>query len=100
MTASVAATAPPTPRITASQVPGDIEVAQFGDVVLAVAERDGIENAFRRLGARQRLEAVFAEHLRDRAQAIGTLGMTGRRQVVEAGRVAQEKRGHAVSCAR
>ena len=26
-TASVAATAPPTPRITASQVPGDIEVS-------------------------------------------------------------------------
>ena len=27
ITASVAATAPPTPRITASQVPGDIEVS-------------------------------------------------------------------------
>ena len=61
-------------------------MAQFGDVVLAMAERDEIEIAFRRLGARQRLEAILAEHFGDRAQAIGALGMAGRRQMIEAGR--------------
>src|ERR1700742_4551683 len=69
-------------------------MAKFGDVVLAMAERDGIEIAFRRLAAHQRVEPLLAKHLVDRPQAIGPLGMTGRREVVEAGRMGEEKGGH------
>ena len=64
--------------------------------MLVVAERDQIEDAFRRLAAHQRVEALFAEHLIDRAHPVGPFGMSRRRHMVEAGRMGQKKRRHAI----
>src|SRR5229473_3394138 len=69
---------------------------EFFDVVSVVAERDGIEAAFRRFAAHQRLEAVFRQYLTDRAQPVGTFRMSRRRQMVETGGMGQQKR-HAIS---
>ena len=66
-------------------------MAELGDVMLAMAEHDQIEIAFRRLGARQLLEARFAEHLGDRAQPVGAFGMARGRQMVETGGMGQNK---------
>ena len=60
--------------------------------MFAVAQRHGFEAAFRRLAARQRIEALLAEHLGDRAQPVGPLGMARRRQMVETGGVGQKQR--------
>ena len=59
--------------------------------MLAVAQRDRIEAAFRRLAAHQRLEALFAEHLVDRAQPVGAFGVARRRQMVETGGMGQKQ---------
>ena len=59
--------------------------------MLAMAQRDGIEIAFRRLAARQRLEAVFGHNLGYRAQPVGTLGMSRRRDMVETGGMGQKE---------
>ena len=72
------------------------DVAQFADIVLAMAEQHGVEVAFRREVAHQRLETVFAKHLGDRAQPVGAFGMSGWGQVIEAGGVRQ-KQCHAIS---
>ncbi len=57
--------------------------------MLAMAQRHRIETAFRRFAAHQRLEAILAEHLGDRAQPVGALGMSRRRQMVETGGMRQ-----------
>ncbi len=78
------------------QAAGRCDVAEFADIMLAVAERDGIEAAFRRLAAHQRLEAVFAQHLGDRAQPVGSFRVPRGRQMVETGGMRQKQR-HAKS---
>ena len=50
--------------------------------------------AERRLDARQRLKFFVLQRLLDRAQAVRPLRMAGRRQVVEAGGMAEEEGGH------
>ena len=52
-------------------------VADAGDVVHRVAERDGLERRGRRLDAREVLEALLLERARDRAQPVGPLRMAG-----------------------
>ena len=71
------------------QAAGGRDVAELADIMLAMAQRHRIETAFRRLAAHQRLEAVLAEHLGDRAQPVGPLGMSRRRQMVETGGMRQ-----------
>src|SRR5262249_51647638 len=60
--------------------------------MLAMAQRDLVEVAFRRGVAHQRIELVLRQHLLDGAQPVGPLGMPGRREVIEAGLMGQEKR--------
>ena len=64
---------------------------EFPDIMLAVAQRDRIQAALRRLAAHQRVEAVFAEHLGHRAQPVGAFRMSRRRGMVEAGRMRQQQ---------
>ena len=71
-------------------------MAQLGDVVLVVAERDEIEIAFRRLVPHQELEALMRQRFLHRAQPVRPLGMARRRVVFEAGLVGEEKRAHQV----
>ena len=107
ITSSTACTAPPTARKAASKLPGDMvvsassrdqaflrrRVADGGDVVHGMAERDGLERSARRLDARERLEALVLERAVDGAQPVRPLGMAGRREVVEAGGVGDEEGG-------
>ena len=72
-------------------------MAQFTDIMLVVAERDRIERAFRCLAARKPVEARFRQHLGDRAQAVGALGVSRRRDMIEACRMGEEKRAHAIA---
>src|SRR5258708_26844680 len=69
---------------------------EFLDIVSVVTERDRIEAAFRRFAAHQRTEAVFRQHLADRAQPVGTFRMSRRRQMVETGGMGLQK-GHSRS---
>jgi hypothetical protein len=55
-----------------------------------VTERDGIQTAFGRLAADQPVEAIFREHLGNRANPIRPFGMPRWGQVVEACRMRQE----------
>ena len=64
------------------------------DVFHRMHQRDGFERRARRLDARQRLEALVFERLLDGAQPVRPLRMAGRGQVIEAGRVGDEQRGH------
>jgi len=64
------------------------------DVFHRMHQRDGFERGLRRLDARQRLEALIFERLFDGAQPVRPLRMAGRCQMIEAGRVRDEKRGH------
>ena len=70
---------------------GRRDMAEFADIMLAMAQRHRIEAAFRRLAAHQQLEAIFAEHLVDRAQPVGPFGVSRRRQMVEAGGMRQRR---------
>jgi hypothetical protein len=63
--------------------------------MIVVTQRHDIEAGFRRLAARELCEALLAEHLCDRAQPVRALGMTRRRQMIEACGMAEEKRCHA-----
>ena len=66
--------------------------------MLVVTERDQIEDALRRLVAHQGVEAAFAENLaRPRAAGRARSGCPGGVSVVEAGRMRQQKCGHAGS---
>jgi hypothetical protein len=58
---------------------------ELADIMLAMTQRDGVEAAFRRLAARQRLEAIFSQHFCHRAQPVGTFRMPRRRHMVETG---------------
>ena len=53
-----------------------------------------LERGARRLDARERLEALVLERAVDGAQPVRPLGMAGRREVLEAGGVGDEERGH------
>ncbi len=59
-----------------------------------MAERDGVERSARRFDAGQGLEALVLERAVDGAQPIRSLGMAGRREVLEAGGVGDEESGH------
>ena len=65
--------------------------------MFVVAERDQIEIAFGRLPAHQRLETVLGQNLVDRAQSIGALRMSRRGQMIQARRMREKKRRHAIS---
>ena len=70
------------------------DMAQLADVMFVMAERDLVELALGRLARAPGAETLFAEHLVDRAQPVGPLGVSGRRQVIEACGMG-EKEGHA-----
>ena len=70
---------------------------EFLDIVLVMAERDQIQVAFRRFAANEAVEAIFREHLIDRAQPIGAFGMSGGVTWSRHGRMSQKKRRHADS---
>ncbi len=72
------------------------DVPEFTDVMLVVAERDRIQRAFRRLAAHQPVEAIFRQHLIDGTQPVGSFGMPGRREMVETGRMGENKRRHSM----
>src|SRR4029078_943758 len=72
------------------------DMPELAGIMLAIAERDGIQIAFWRLAARERLEAIFSQHLGDRAQPVGTFRMPRRRHMVETGGMRQKER-HAKS---
>jgi hypothetical protein len=58
------------------------DVPELADIMLAMAQRDGIQIAFRRLAARERFEAIFGHNLSHGAQPVGTLGVSRRRDMV------------------
>ena len=60
-----------------------------------MAERDGVERRRRRLDARTSVwKRSSLERALDGAQPIRPLRMAGRREVLEAGGVGDEERGH------
>ena len=67
------------------------DMPKFLDIMLVVAKQDLVERAFRCRLAHQRLEAVFAENLLNRANPVGSFGMPRRCQMVEACRMAEKK---------
>src|SRR5262249_52715581 len=69
-------------------------VADGSHILHGVAKRDGLERGGRRLDAHGRPKALVSERPVDGAQAVWSLGMAGRRDVIEAGGVGDEKRGH------
>src|SRR5262249_3187621 len=69
-------------------------VADGSHVIHRVAKRDGLERGARRLDTHQRPKALVPERPVDGPQPVRTPGMARRRQVIEAGRVVDEKRGH------
>jgi hypothetical protein len=77
------------------QAAGGRDVPQFLDVMLVVAQHHGIERAFGGLAAHEFVEPAFAEGFLDRANPVGSFGMSRRRQMVEAGPMFQQKCGHA-----
>ena len=71
-------------------------VGDLLDEVARVAERDVVDARLRRGDARQGLEALVLERAIDGAQPIRALGMTGRSEVIEAGRMGDVEGGHSV----
>jgi hypothetical protein len=69
-------------------------VADFRDVVDRVAQRDRLQRRRGRLHAHEVLETRVFQGLVNGAQPVRPLGMSGRRDVVEAGRVGDEKGRH------
>jgi len=65
-----------------------------GDVAHGMAERDRVERSARRFDPGEGLEALAFERAVDGAQPIRSLRMAGRREVLEAGGVSDEKSGH------
>src|SRR5207249_8638570 len=59
-----------------------------------MAERDGLERRARSFDANHGLEPLILERAVDGAQPLRPLGMPGRRLVLEASRVGNEKRRH------
>jgi hypothetical protein len=60
-----------------------------------MAERDLGERAFRGLDALQECESLILKRLLDGADAVGAFGMARRRDMAEAGRMADQQRRHA-----
>ena len=69
--------------------------ADARDEILRVGIEDGCLVAFRRLDAVERGKGLVVEHALDGAQAVGPLGMAGRRHVFEKDRVGVEPCDHA-----
>src|SRR5262249_35214195 len=69
-------------------------VADGSHVLHGVAKRDGLERGGRRLDPHEGPEALVSERPFDGAQALRPLRMASRREVIEAGGVGDEKRGH------
>ena len=69
-------------------------VADGSHILHGVAKRDGFERGGRRLDAHERPKTIVSERPVDGPQPVRTLGMAGRRDVIEAGRVGDEKRRH------
>ena len=61
-----------------------------------MTKSDHIKASERRLDSCQRLKLFILEHLIDRTQAVRTLRMSGRRQVVQAGWMAEKKSRHSL----
>src|SRR5262245_20334662 len=69
-------------------------VADGSHILHGVAKRDGLERGGRRLDAHERAKALVSERPVDGPQPVWPLGMASRRDVIEAGRVGDEKRRH------
>ena len=69
-------------------------IADFRDVVDRVAQRDRLQRRRGRLLAHEVLETRVFQGLVDGAQPVRPLGMSGRRDMVEAGRMGDEKGRH------
>ena len=69
-------------------------VADLHDVVDRMAKRDNLERRRRRLHACERLEFFRLQRVLDRAQPLRPLGMAGRREMVQAGRMCDQERRH------
>src|SRR5580658_3529576 len=69
-------------------------VAYLRDVLHRVAQRDDFERRARRLDARKRLKFLRLERVLDRPQPVWPLGMAVRGEVIEAGRMGDQERGH------
>ena len=109
ITSSTACTAAPTPRSTASNVPGDMVVsASMRDHAVArrhlldrlhvggrMGELGHRRGAERRLLADEPGETLVLERPIDRPDTVGALGMARRRLVIQRGGMAQKKRRHA-----
>ncbi len=65
--------------------------------MLVVTQRHQIEISLRRLAARQFVKTIFPKHLGDRAQPVGSLGVSRGRGVVETGGMSEKQRRHAWS---
>src|SRR5262249_62382992 len=59
-----------------------------------VAKREGLERGGRRLDAHERPKTLVSERPVDGPKPVRPLGMASRREVIEAGRVGDEKRRH------
>src|ERR1700712_2959454 len=70
-------------------------MAEFLDVMFAVAQRHRIQTALRCLAAHQPVETILCQHLRDRANPVGTFGVAWRSQMVEACRMRKKECCHA-----
>ena len=83
--------APPAARSAASKLPGDMlvsassrtrpslrrGVADCGDVIHGMAERDGLKRGRRRLNAGELLKALVLQRALDGAQPVGPFRMAG-----------------------
>src|SRR5215470_11755496 len=69
-------------------------IAESSHIVHGMAERDGVEFGRWRLGANQALELIAGKDPLDGSQPIRPFRMTRRCQMIEAGRVRYEERGH------
>src|SRR5262249_10796472 len=69
-------------------------VSDGSHILHGVTKRDGLERGGRRLDAHERAKALVPEGPVDGPQPVRPLGMAGWRDVIEAGRVRDEKRGH------
>ena len=72
------------------------DVANLLDVTHRMHARDLIQRRHRRLLTRQGLEFLVLQRVFDRAQPVRPLRMAGRHDVVEAGRVGEKERAHAI----
>src|SRR5258705_926885 len=77
-----------------NQAAGGRRIAESGDVVHRVAERDGVKIGGRRVGAHQVLKLLALKDSLNRPQPIRPFRMARRRQMIEAGGMGNKERGH------